>query len=170
MQMQVNVQARIRLFLMTTGGYSTKELLVQENEFAFNSFTNEMAIELGQEMLKLALKQKAPVIVQVRKLEQILFHAALTGSSPENDWWINRKCRVVEKFNHSSLYVRVSFEEKNQSFEEHSGLDNELYAAHGGAFPIKVEQKLVGIAAVSGLPQVEDHQMLVQGLKNFLQK
>jgi uncharacterized protein (UPF0303 family) len=108
--------------------------------------------------------------VQVRIGQQIIFHAALTGTTTENDWWINRKARVVEKFNHSSMYVRVSFEENNQTFEEHSGLDNELYAAHGGGFPIIVAgQGVVGVALVSGLPQVEDHKMIIQGLTNFKQ-
>jgi uncharacterized protein (UPF0303 family) len=68
------------------------------------------------------------------------------------------------------MYVRVSFEEKNQSFEEDSGLDNELYAAHGGGFPITVSGSgMVGVALVSGLPQVEDHKMIIQGLTNFKQ-
>jgi uncharacterized protein (UPF0303 family) len=142
----------------------------QEENFSFSSFTNDDAIALGQEMLKIATSQKAPVIVQVRIGQQIIFHAALTGTTTENDWWINRKARVVEKFNHSSIYVRVSFEEKNQTFEEHSGLDNELYAAHGGGFPIIVAgQGVVGVALVSGLPQVEDHKMIIQGLTNFKQ-
>ena len=155
---------------MTTGDYSTQELLRQEEDFSFSSFTNEDAIALGQEMLKIATSQKAPVIVQVRIGQQIIFHAALAGTTTENDWWINRKARVVEKFNHSSMYVRVSFEEKNQTFEEHSGLDNELYAAHGGGFPIIVTgQGVVGVALVSGLPQVEDHKMIIQGLTNFKQ-
>jgi uncharacterized protein (UPF0303 family) len=83
---------------MTTGDYSTQELLQQEKELTLSSFTNEDAIGLGQELLKLALDQKAPVIVQVRIGEKIIFHSALTGSSSENDWWINRKYRVVEKF------------------------------------------------------------------------
>ena len=103
---------------MTTGDYSTKELLQQEEELALSSVTNEDAIGLGQELLKLALSQKAPVIVQVRIGEQIIFHSALTGSSSENDWWINRKYRVVEKFKHSSMYVRVYFEEKNRQIDE----------------------------------------------------
>ena len=155
---------------MTTGDYSTKELLRQEEELTLSSFTNEDAIRLGQELLKLALSQKAPVIVQVRIGQQIIFHAAVTGTTTENDWWINRKARVVEKFNHSSMYVRVSFEENNQTFEEHSGLDNELYAAHGGGFPIIViGQGVVGVALVSGLPQVEDHKMIIQGLTSFKQ-
>ena len=58
----------------------------------------------------------------------------------------------------------------NQSFEEDSGLDNELYAAHGGGFPITVSGSgMVGVALVSGLPQVEDHKMIIQGLTNFKQ-
>lgn len=155
---------------MTTGDYSTRELLKQEEDFSFSSFTNEDAIALGQEMLKIATSQKAPVIIQVRIGQQIIFHTALAGTTTENDWWINRKARVVEKFNHSSMYVRVSFEEKNQTFEEHSGLDNELFAAHGGGFPINVVgQGVVGVALVSGLPQVEDHKMIIQGLTNFKQ-
>ena len=155
---------------MTTGDYSTKELMRQEEDFSFSSFDNDDAIALGQEMLKIATSQKAPVIVQVRIGQQIIFHAALTGTTTENDWWINRKARVVEKFNHSSMYVRVSFEENYQTFEEHSGLDNELYAAHGGGFPIIVAgQGVVGVALVSGLPQVEDHKMIIQGLTNFKQ-
>jgi uncharacterized protein (UPF0303 family) len=155
---------------MTTGDYSTKELMKQEENFSFSSFTNDDAIALGQEMLNIATSQKAPVIVQVRIGQQIIFHTALTGTTTENDWWINRKARVVEKFNHSSMYVRVSFEENNQTFEEHSGLDNELYAAHGGGFPIIVAgQGVVGVALVSGLPQVEDHKMIIQGLTNFKQ-
>jgi uncharacterized protein (UPF0303 family) len=155
---------------MTTGDYSTRELLKQEEDFSFSSFTNEDAIALGQEMLKIATSQKAPVIIQVRIGQQIIFHTALAGTTTENDWWINRKARIVEKFNHSSMYVRVSFEEKNQTFEEHSGLDNELFAAHGGGFPINVVgQGVVGVALVSGLPQVEDHKMIIQGLTNFKQ-
>lgn len=155
---------------MTTGDFTTKELLAQEEEFVFESFSNEDAICLGQELLKIATIKKAPVSVQVRIGQQIIFHSALTGSSSKNDWWINRKSRVVEKFNHSSMFVRVSFEEKNQTFEEHSGLDIELFAAHGGGFPIiVVGQGLVGVALVSGLPQVEDHKMIIEGLTNFKQ-
>jgi len=154
---------------MTTGDYSTKELLQQESDLTFSTFTNEDAIGVGQELLKLALAEKAPVIVQVRIGEQIIFHSALTGSSSVNDWWINRKCRVVEKFKHSSMFVRVSFEENNQSFEEDSGLDNELYAAHGGGFPIITGDGVIGMLAVSGLPQVEDHKMAIKGLLNFKQ-
>ena len=166
--MQVNTRAHFRLKPMTTGDLSTQQLLAQEERFIFESFTNEDAISLGQQLLNIALPQKAPVIIQVRIGELTIFHTALTGSSSKNEWWINRKCPVVEKFGHSSINVRVMFEEKDQTFEEHSGLEEELYAAHGGAFPIVVRnQGRVGIVAVSGLPQVQDHELIIEGLTRF---
>lgn len=58
---------------MTTGDFTTKELLAQEEEFVFESFSNEDAICLGQELLKIATIKKAPVIVQVRIGQQIIF-------------------------------------------------------------------------------------------------
>lgn len=44
---------------MTTGNYSTKELLQQEVDLALSTFTNEDAIGLGQELLKLAFVSKS---------------------------------------------------------------------------------------------------------------
>ena len=43
------------------------------------------------------------------------------------------------------------------------------YAAHGGAFPILVRGTgCVGTVAISGLPQLEDHRLLVETLEAFL--
>ena len=37
----------------------------------------------------------------------IVFHASLPGSSPENDWWIGRKARVVNLTGRSTMHERV---------------------------------------------------------------
>jgi uncharacterized protein (UPF0303 family) len=43
------------------------------------------------------------------------------------------------------------------------------YAAHGGAFPIIVRDVgAVGTVTVSGLPQEEDHRLVVSVLREFL--
>ena len=48
-------------------------------------------------------------------------------------------------------------------------LDPSDYAAHGGAFPILVRGTgCVGSVAVSGLPQLQDHQLVVNTLEGFL--
>ena len=55
-----------------------------------------------------------------------------------------------------------------RAFEEFE-LPTAEYAAHGGAFPLAVRAVgRVGVVAVSGLPQVEDHQLVVRVLRSHL--
>jgi len=75
----------------------------------------------------------------------------------------------VHRFGHSSLYVRQASVERGTTFEAEFGLDPALYAAHGGAFPLLVRNVgPVGVLAVSGLPQLEDHRMLTGALRQHL--
>jgi uncharacterized protein (UPF0303 family) len=58
---------------------------------------------------------------------------------------------------------------RGTTFEEAARLDPDQYAAHGGAFPVIVKGVgVVGTVAVSGLPQAEDHDLLVGVLREFL--
>ena len=44
-----------------------------------------------------------------------------------------------------------------------------MYAAHGGAFPILLRGTgCIGTVAVSGLPQLEDHRLVVEVLEAVL--
>jgi len=48
--------------------------------------------------------------------------------------------------------------------------DPREYAAHGGAFPVVVRGTgQVGTITVSGLPGPQDHQLVVDVLKDYLQ-
>ncbi len=70
----------------------------------------------------------------------------------------------------SSLRVGEEFRVRGGSFDEDSRLDVADFAAHGGAFPILVRGTgCVGTVAVSGLPQLEDHQLVVDTLERFLE-
>jgi uncharacterized protein (UPF0303 family) len=54
-------------------------------------------------------------------------------------------------------------------FAERYSVDPAEFAAHGGAFPVRVRGVgLVGTVAVSGLPQEEDHRLVVTILERFL--
>lgn len=131
-------------------------------------FTHDDAWALGTLLVDMAREQAAPVAIDIRRGGQQLFHAALPGSTPDNDAWIDRKRRVVERYGSSSYLVGSRFRAKGTTFEESSRLDPDTYAAHGGAFPIAVEGAgVVGTVVVSGLPQVEDHAMVVAALERF---
>jgi uncharacterized protein (UPF0303 family) len=154
---------------MTASPYSLADLDAEEADLQFTSFTNDDAWELGSALVAAARAQGAPVAVEISRNHSPLFHVALTGATPDNASWIARKTRVVNRFGHSSLHVRQSFLERGTTFEEALGLDPALYAAHGGAFPVLVRSVgQVGVVVVSGLPQVDDHRMVVAALRAHL--
>ena len=145
------------------------ELAAEEQDLQFRSFTNDDAWDLGCALVAAAREHGAPVVVDVTRNGHRLFRAALTGSSPDNDSWIARKERVVHRFGHSSLYVRQASIERGTTFEEEFALDPAQYAAHGGAVPVVVRSVgPVGVVAVSGLPQVEDHRLVVAAVRAHL--
>ncbi len=98
-----------------------------------------------------------------------MFHCALTGTSADNDEWIKRKNRVVNRFGHSSFYMGNLYKSKNTTIQDSALLDPREFAPHGGAFPVIVKNVgVVGTITVSGLPQQEDHQLVVQVLAEYL--
>ena len=148
---------------------SLAELAAEEEELQFPGFTNDDAWDLGAALVAAARRDGAPVAVDVSRHGHQLFHASLPGTSPDNDSWIQRKTRVVQRFGHSSLHVRQASIERGTTFEEEFGLDPALYAAHGGAFPVVVRSVgPVGAVVVSGLPQLEDHRMVVAAIRAHL--
>ncbi|WP_410576485.1 heme-degrading domain-containing protein [Amycolatopsis sp. lyj-108] len=144
-------------------------LAAQEERLVFRRFDNETALKLGAHLLAAARDRALPVTVSVRRGGQRLFHAALPGTSADNDAWIDRKSRVVDRYGHSSFLVGEQFRAKGTTFEAASRLDPDLYAAHGGVFPVLVEGVgPVGTVGVSGLPQADDHAFVVEQLEAFL--
>lgn len=143
-------------------------LLAQEAELTFASFDNDTAWRLGSALVDEARRRGLPVTVDVVRAGQQLFHAALPGTSADNDAWVARKSRVVMRYGHSSLYVGALARSTGGTFEESSRLDPDTYAAHGGAFPVTVEGVgVVGAVTVSGLPQLADHALVVDVLRGF---
>ncbi|WP_330458037.1 heme-degrading domain-containing protein [Streptomyces sp. NBC_00820] len=150
---------------------SVEELEAQERHLVFRQFTYDDAWTIGSLLVELARERQAPVAIDIHRAGQQLFHAALPGSTPDNDAWIARKRRVVERYGASSYLVGARFRAKGTTFEDSSRLDADTYAAHGGSFPIHVENVgVVGSVTVSGLPQLQDHRFVVEVLERFLGK
>jgi uncharacterized protein (UPF0303 family) len=152
-----------------TGRELLDQLEAQERRIVFDRFDEETAWALGVTLRESALSAAAPVAISVRRNGQRLFHAALAGASADNDGWLDRKCAVVDRYGQSSLRVGEQFRVQGGSFDEDSRLDPSRYAAHGGAFPVLVRGVgCIGTVAVSGLPQLEDHRLVVATLEAFL--
>jgi uncharacterized protein (UPF0303 family) len=153
---------------MTTGGFSSKQLLNEEQILKLPSLSNNDAIEIGQIAVTLGRQRKLPIAIEVRISEWIVFHASLEGAKPENDWWINRKVAVVMLNRHSTMFERVSAEERSVDWHQENGVTDETHAIHGGALPLITDEGFKGILIISGLPQVEDHLLAVEVLTEFL--
>ena len=129
---------------MTTGAFSSKQLLDEEQILKLPSLSNNDAIEIGQIAVTLGSQRKLPIAIEVRIGEWIVFHASLEGSKPENDWWINRKVAVVMLNHHSTMFERVSAEERRVDWHQENGVTDETHAIHGGALPLIRKRDLKG--------------------------
>lgn len=143
----------------------------QERELVLTTFDNDDAWALGCLLVELATERDLPVTVDVRRAGQQLFHAARPGTTADNDSWVERKTRVVMRFGASSYLVGLRARARGTTFEQQHGLPLQEYAAHGGAFPVRVAGVgLVGTVTVSGLPQADDHALVVEALRRFLDR
>ena len=143
---------------------------LQERELRLPHFDEQMAWDLGTRLRALARERGLPIVIDVRRFGQPLFYDALEGTTPDNPEWVRRKSNVVARFHRSSYGMGLSLRAKGQTLEER-GLSIADFASHGGSFPLYVEGAgIVGSVTVSGLPQRNDHELVVEALCGLLGK
>ena len=144
-------------------------LEAQEEQLVFTRFSNADSWRLGSAMVAAAIERALPVTIDIRRHGQQLFHVALPGTTAENDSWIERKVNVVNRFCAASYLVGRRLAARGVGLDEALGVEPRLFAAHGGAFPIRIrEVGVVGSVAVSGLPEAEDHAFVIEMIEAFL--
>jgi uncharacterized protein (UPF0303 family) len=152
-----------------TDGFTSSGLLKEEQLLTLPKLDVADAIEIGQIAASFGADQGLPIAVEVRIGDWIIYHASLPGSSPENDWWIGRKARVVKLNQHSTLFERVLAQERGIDWHKENNLLDETHAIHGGGLPLITQSDgFVGALLISGLPHVEDHLFGVKVLTEFL--
>ena len=145
------------------------ELLAQEERLQLDRFDHDDAFRLGMKLVERARSAAMPLTIQVTRVHQVLFQVAMPGTVLDNDHWVRRKTATVYRFGHSSFYMGVSCRARGVTLAERYGVDPADYAEHGGAFPVRVRGVgLIGVAAVSGLPQEEDHRLVVETLERLI--
>ena len=148
---------------------TSKLLLEEEYYLTIQSLSLLGALEIGEIAKSFGVMRDLPIAVEVRLGDWIIYHASLPRSTEENQWWIDRKARVVMLKHHSTMYERVLAEEQGLDWHKENNLLDETHAIHGGGLPLITKDKgFVGILLISGLPQVEDHLLGVEVLTEFL--
>lgn len=148
-----------------------KQLTAEQDSLQFSRFGFDDALAIGLDLVETARREKKVITIDVSTNGQQLFHAALPGTSPDNDQWVARKNRVVGRFFTSSYYIAKLLEAKGQSIEDVYGLPERDFAASGGAVPVTVKGcGVIGTITVSGLPHQEDHAMVVDAIRRHLKR
>jgi len=141
------------------------DLVALEAQFralVLDGFDLDDAWRLGSALVAAGRERALPIAIDIHLGVQQVFHAALPGSTPENDDWIARKRRVAEITGLPSFLVGRRAAAEQVDWAAARGLSDREVATHGGAVPLVVRRVgPVGVATVSGLPQHEDHALVV---------
>ncbi|PYH91417.1 DUF967 domain protein [Aspergillus ellipticus CBS 707.79] len=162
----------------------------------FPTFTSTTAYTLGTllraRILALPPPQRKPALISISlgsspTTPHIVFQCATEpGTVTDNEVWVRRKRNTVLRWGVSSWLMRnkmlaggveageveAAFVRKFALTSSGGGGAADEYAIHGGGFPVRVRgvDGVVGVVVVSGLKQEDDHQVIVEVVREILAK
>ncbi|MCH1939718.1 heme-binding protein [Holdemania massiliensis] len=148
-----------------------QEILQEENELFFNQFNHHDAWLIGNEILRLYCGERSKangdkgIGIRISLQNLVLFQYLMDGK--KDDSWLIRKENTVMKFSHSSLYIRA-VNDRTKQYEAFK--EDKTLAICGGGFPIRMEGQVRGSISVSGLVHHEDHDLIIEALRNHKHK
>ena len=138
-------------------------------EIKVREFSNRIALEMGLKIIDLANVQGQSIAVSIDRLNHNIFKFVADDLPADKHDWLRRKANVAVRFEESSLAVKEDLSRGNMTLAETFGLDARDYIAKGGSIPVKViNVGLVATITVSGLSDIEDHDLIVSALKEYL--
>ena len=147
-----------------------QRIALQEQSLQYEACNATTALDIGLRIKALIELRGKKAAIDIYLAGQQLFFYSMPGATPANADWVRRKGNTLMHFQKSSY--GVSFDMKKNGFElSRYGLDGKDYAWAGGAFPVRLQGSgIVGSIAVSGLPEREDHGVIVEVLAEVLGK
>jgi len=140
------------------------KLIEQERRLQLPRLDADIAWTLGSQLRDTALARQAAVTIEIRIGAETVFFHAMRGTAPANADWARRKRNLSELLDQSSYLIGRELALEGNTIENKMGLATRDYAAHGGSVPLRVNGTRFGTVTVSGLPQREDHLMVIEQL------
>ena len=104
--------------------------------------------------------------VEISRLNHTIFLFIDDTLPADKHNWLRRKANITKHFEESSLSVKNDLISGKMSLGETFGLDRKDYIAKGSSIPIFVKNVgMVGTITVSGLKDIDDHQIIIDTLK-----
>lgn len=146
-------------------------IALQEEQLQFETFTHETAWQLGGQLKAAVEALGKAVAIDIQFMGQPLFFFAMSGTTPDNVDWIRRKRNVVLRYHRSSYAIGLELSKSQTTLQEKAGLPVRDYAPHGGCFPLWIRGAgCMGTITISGLPQREDHNVIVGVLATWFNR
>ena len=144
-------------------------IALQEQRLVFPRFDAATAWDIGCRLKAAAEARGAALVIDIQVAGRTLFHHAMPGTTPDNADWVRRKRNVVQRFHRSSYAMGLMLQQQGTTLEAKYAADPKDHASHGGGFPLRVEGTgCVGSITVSGIPQREDHGLVVRAIAEHL--
>ncbi|ONI40557.1 hypothetical protein AN639_10185 [Candidatus Epulonipiscium fishelsonii] len=146
-----------------------KAITHQEETLIFDNFNSNTTLELGLRLVEEGKLLGEKITIDISRFNQQLFHFSFDNTSVDNDEWVRRKKNVVSHFYKSSLYIGTKLKLQNSTIEDKYCLSSKDYSPYGGAFPIILRNTgVIGVITVSGLAQIDDHNLVVKVISEYL--
>ncbi|MCB1517253.1 MAG: heme-binding protein [Hyphomicrobiaceae bacterium] len=137
----------------------------QESELVFDRFDEDVAAELLTHGRKLANEIGAPIGFLVKLWDRPMAFGATKGYSHHNYLWCHRKANSVRLVHKSTYRLVLERGDQPRLFDPSWGVEPEEYVIAGGAFPIVMKGiGFVGAVVASGLPERDDHGLVVAAI------
>ena len=145
-----------------------EKVKVHETLLVFEHFERQNAWELGNLIRNKLEHEGAFAAIDIRRGEDCWFFTSMPGAGPANADWARRKRNLVNLVEMSSYRMNLEMQAGSQLFDLMK-LDGRDHVAAGGCFPIRVKGSgVVGTVTVSGLPQRDDHRVVIEAISEYL--
>lgn len=145
-------------------------IALQEQRLQFETFDAGVAWQIGSSIRNAAVNKSQPIAIDISLAGAPLFYAALPGATPNNAEWIRRKMNVLYRFHKSTYAVGLEYRRSETTLEASTGAPLLDFVTAGGCFPIRLRGSaaVLGSITVSGLPERQDHELVVWALAEHL--
>ena len=146
------------------------QCIEQENTLQFSSFSQTQALELGTRLYETSRRFPSPAAIEIRINHLPVFSFYPDGTNANNTLWLRAKANTVDMLQQSSLRYWADVQLTGKTPDERRMPEKE-FACCGGGFPLTVKNiGVIGTICVSGLPHTQDHQVIIDTLREYLKE